>query len=126
MQSKDDPRLIMTFELVPVPPPLSADETAEDYSHRLEGLGYDEMRIRKTLLEHFMPINLNDTRIFNSQSDARVRYLTMIHHPAHTHKRLVKKLVARLGISEDDAEHSVSRFEEVGEMPFIPWTRPKN
>ena len=40
----------MAFEFVPVPPPLSADETAEAFAYRLEGLGYDEMRIRKKFL----------------------------------------------------------------------------
>ena len=117
----------MTFEFTPLPRPLSADETVKDYAHRLEELGFDEMLIRKALLLSYKKLDLKSARIFNNYSDARIRYVTMIHRisPAKSHKALVKKLAASIGISEDEAEQSVSRYEEVGEMPFVPWTRPR-
>ena len=117
----------MGFKVIPVPPPLSIEDTAEGYAYRLEEIGFDEMRIRKALIEHFAPIGLRSAFIFDNLSDARIRYVTMIHgiSPAKTHRALVKKLAASLGISEDDAERSVRHYERVGEMPFIPWTRQK-
>ena len=115
----------MSFEFFDAPTPLSADETVEEYGHRLENLGYDEMRIRKEILRHFSPINLAELRIFNIESDARIRYITMIHEitPAKPHKGLVKKLATSIGISMGGAERSVCRYEKVGGMPYIPWTR---
>lgn len=117
----------MSFEFVDAPAPLSTDETVEEYGHRLEDLGFDEMRIRKEILRHFSAVNLAEVRIFNNLSDARIRYITMIHElkPAKAHKGLVRKLAASIGISMDEAEQSVCRYERVGGMPYIPWTRPK-
>ncbi|MEO9818908.1 MAG: hypothetical protein ABJ370_14895 [Paracoccaceae bacterium] len=111
-----------------VPSPLSADETAVDYARRLEKLGFDEMRIRKEILNHYSPIDSLSIGAFNSLSDARVRYFTMIHEltPAKPHKGLVKKVASSLGISADEAERSVCRYEEVGGMTFIPWSSPKS
>jgi len=114
----------MTWKATPVPPPLSADEKISEYAHRLERIGYDEMRIRKEVARYFPRSRLNISHIFNELSDARIRYITMIHQisPKKPHKGLVKKLAASIGISEDEAERAVRRFEEVGELPFIPWT----
>ena len=114
----------MTIENTSVPSPISADEAVVEYGLRLQRLGFDEMRIRKEILRHFPSTDLNRNRIFNSLSDARVRYITMIHqlNPAKTHKGLVRKLAATISISEEEAEESVSRYKEVGGMSFIPWT----
>lgn len=118
----------MGFEIVDVPAPISTDETVKQYGHRLEELGFDEMRIRKEILRHYAAINLTDLHIFNELSDARIRYITMIHElsPAKPHKGLVKKLAASLGITLDEAERAVCRYDEVGAMPYIPWSREKN
>ena len=117
----------MSFEVVDVSAPFSADETVEEYGLRLEDLGFDEMRIWKEILRHYPTINLADVHIFNSQSDARIRYITMIHEltPAKSHKGLVKKLVASIGIAKNEAEKAVCRYEQVGGIPYIPWTRKK-
>ena len=114
----------MSFEFVDVPPPVSKDETIEDYGHRLEELGFDEMRIRKELLRHYSETDLSEVRIFNHLSHARMRYITMIHErtPAKPHKGLVTRLAAAMCISMDEAEQAVCRYEEIGGMPYIPWT----
>lgn len=117
----------MDFWFVHVPPPISADETVKDYAHRLEELGFDEMRIRNEILRHYSETDLAGVRIFNTLSDARMRYITMIHEqtPAKPHKGLVRKLAASLGITTEEAEQAVCRYEESGGMSYIPWTRQK-
>ena len=118
----------MSFEFVDAPAPLSTDETVEEYGLRLEYLGFDEMRIRKEILRNYSAIKLADVHIFNNLSDARIRYITMIHEisPAKPHKGLVKKLASSIGITMDEAEQAVCRYEQVGGMSYIPWTREKN
>jgi hypothetical protein len=115
----------MTLKFMPAPPPLESGETVTEYGHRLEGLGFDEMLIRKKILQHFSRADLNETLIFNGLSDARIRYVTMIHqlNPKKPYKGLIRKLAASVGVSEDEAEISINRYGETGGLPFVPWSR---
>jgi hypothetical protein len=116
----------MDYEYRPVPPPSSKDETVQAYASRLEELGYDEMRIKKEILKYFKGFNLSSMRLFHNLSDARIRYVTMIHlaTPDKPYKGLVKKLSSSVGVSQEDAEHSVRHFEENGGLQFVPWHAP--
>ena len=111
----------MPFTSVPVPAPR--DEDIDSYALRLETLGFDEMRIRKEMLRHFSCAECEHCQVFDSTSDARLRYVSMLHdiNPAKPAKGLVRKVKASLGISQEEAERAVARLQREGRLDYVAW-----
>ena len=94
--------------------PPHQGETVTAYAHRLEGLGAEEMLVRKALADHFDMPFAEMGAFFEAFETARLRHLTLLKriHPNRTRYSLVKKVSKNLGISEERAEYWVKKYED--------------
>ena len=97
----------------PGEPPPEAGETALDYARRLEGLGQEEMEVRKALADHFGLRHRDIPELLGGLPEARLRHIAFLRRmaPGRTRYAVIGKVALNLGLTREDAARWVDRFE---------------
>ena len=101
-------------------------EPGEDiitYCERLEDMGYEEMFMRKAVRSHFGLAISELPELFEKFELARLRHITAIKCLGLKYKRtregFARKVAGNLGLSLEEAQLWVDRFNEVGPQEYI-------
>ena len=97
----------------PGEPPTDANEIPLDYALRLEGLGREEMEIRKALADHFGLGHRDIPELLDGLPEARLRHVALLRRiaPGRTRYAMIRKVALNLGLAHEDAARWVDRYK---------------